>query len=497
MKKVRVRFAPSPTGYLHVGGVRTLLFNWLYAKKHGGELVLRIEDTDQKRSTPENERMMMDDVKALHFDYQEGPDVPGAFGPYRQSERFSIYAKLIQQLLDEDKAFFCFCSDDLITQKREAAIKMGRIPLYDGTCSRLSKEEVAQKLAEGGRPGVRMRSLDKSFVVEDLVKGRVEFKAGTVGDFMIARAPMEHEKGLGGGIGMPVYNFSCVVDDHMMELTHILRGEDHLSNTVKQLMIYDVFGWEPPQFAHMAMVLGADRQKLSKRNGDVSARDYIDRGYLPEALLNFLALLGWWPPKELTPVSGHPEILSLEEMASVFDTAQMQKAPAVFDVDKLTWMNGFYIRMLSISDIYSRAKPFLLDTGLSAAIDTYGDTWMEQVVDLVRGEVSILKELPEKVRPFLEDTLTLDTDATAVLAEAGAKEVVQALQERIEALTSGETPDWKAMIKEIGKSVGVKGKGLFMPIRVAVSGVAHGPDLITVLTLLGRERLLKRIGSII
>ncbi len=492
---VRVRYAPSPTGYLHVGGARTLLFNYLYAKKYGGILVLRIEDTDQARSTREHEKMILSDVQRLGLNYQEGPDAGGSVGPYRQSERLSIYAQRARELFDRDQAYYCFCSDSLLTQKRELAMKLGKSPHYDGTCARISKDEALKRLKAGEKAGLRFRAYQKDMVLQDEVRGRVEFKAGSVGDFLITRTPSSGEEEIAEGIGMPVYNFCCVIDDNAMGMTHIIRGEDHLSNTARQLMIYEAFGWKTPVFAHTAMVLGSDRQKLSKRNGDTSVFEYLDSGYMPEALLNFLVLLGWWPPNDFKPSSGHPEILSVDELAQCFNLDGLQKAPAVFDVQKLQWMNGQYIKHLPLDEIVKRAKPFFVKAGIE--VDKYPADWFAQVVDLYRVEVSLLKDLPKAAALFFDASVTLETAAQDWLKSEKSQPIPGLISGFLESSSASLTADDVAtMQKMVAEKAGVKGKELFMPVRALTTGMAHGPELKKVLPLLGRDRVLRHVQEI-
>jgi nondiscriminating glutamyl-tRNA synthetase len=494
---VRVRYAPSPTGYLHVGGVRTLLFNWLYARKHKGTLVLRIEDTDQERSTREHEKMLLEDVILLGLEGDESPQKGGPHPPYRQSERIPIYSKYVKKLLDEGKAYSCFCSPELIGQKREAALKMGRTPVYDGTCARLGAEEVKAKIAAGERPAVRFRAPDKDYILEDEVRGRVEFKSGTVGDFLITRAvnaknPAEVE----AGFGMPVYNFCCVVDDALMEMTHIIRGEDHLSNTARQLILYDQLGWKRPVFAHTAMVLGSDRLKLSKRNGDTSARDYLNKGYLKEALLNFLALQGWGIKEgAITPKSGHPEILTLEELQGIFELSGFQKAPAVFDVQKLQWMNSFYMRMLPVETILERAAPFLAlpdNAAIQSKFSALSQDKKLEWVDLVRGEATLLEDLPRLLGALMGGDLVLEEDAKPWI-QSGAT-VIESFRSLLKADSAPFDADAiDRLQKEAGTQSAAKGKNLFMPIRASILGKTKGPEMKKVLPLLGKAEVLNRI----
>lgn len=496
MSNVRVRYAPSPTGYLHVGGARTLLFNWLYAKKTGGKLILRIEDTDQQRSTRESEKMILEDIKKLNLLSDESPDHPGSVGPYRQSERLKIYAEHAQRLRDEGKAFYCFCSDELLTQKREAAMKLGKPPHYDGTCARLSPEEAKARLAKGEKAGLRFKAPQIDVTLEDEVRGTVVFKAGMVGDFLITRTPTEGEQEIAAGIGFPVYNFCCVIDDYLMGMTHVIRGEDHLSNTARQLMLYQAFGWKTPVFAHIAMVLGTDRQKLSKRNGDSSVKDYLEKGYLPEALINFLSLLGWWPDASLKPKSGHPEIIAIDELIQYFDLKGLQKSAAVFDVQKLKWMNGFYIRMLPIADVAQRARPFFDAAGVK--LDSRVESKFETMIDAIRTEVQLLNELPEVAARYFGEKAELLPEGLELLKNPEAQKVISQFQTEFERDTRDEidADEIGRVEKQVAQTCGVKGKALFMPFRASVTGRAHGPELKKVIPLLGRKRLLARMQDL-
>lgn len=497
-KPVRVRFAPSPTGYLHVGGARSMLFNHLFARKHGGTLILRIEDTDQERSTKESEVMVISDLKRLGFKPDESPDAGGPFPPYRQSERLKLYGKYAKELLDKNQAYYCFCSEATLTEKRELAMKLGRPPVYDGTCAKISPADAKARFAKGERAGIRFRAYSKEYVLHDKVKGDVRFPPDVVGDFFITRTPRPNESETAEGVGMPVYNFCCVVDDHLMGITHVIRGEDHLSNNSRQLQIYDAFGWELPEFAHVAVVLGSDRQKLSKRNGDSSVFEYLNNGYLPEALLNFLALLGWNPGSEVKPSSGHPELFTMDEMISYFSMEGLQKAPAIFDVQKLNWMNGQYIRNLPLADVAERARPFFeVIPEWKAALAAHPRDWYVGVVETIRGECTILKDLPEHARFFIEPKPAIEDAAKAVLVDPANAAVFAALSAEVSALPEALTAELvDALQKSVGAKSGAKGKGLFMPIRAATTGRTHGPELKKVFPLLGKKALLDRMSAI-
>jgi nondiscriminating glutamyl-tRNA synthetase len=330
------------------------------------------------------------------------------------------------------------------------------------------------------------------------VKGDIRFPPDVVGDFFLTRTPKDKESEIADGIGMPVYNFCCVVDDHLMGITHVIRGEDHLSNNSRQLQIYDAFGWEVPEFAHVAVVLGSDRQKLSKRNGDSSVFEYLNSGYLPEALLNFLALLGWNPGGEVKPSSGHPEIFTMEEMISYFSMEGLQKAPAIFDVQKLNWMNGQYIRNLPLDDIVGRVRPFFeTAAGWPAEIEKHGPEWLRGIVETIRGECTKLSDLPEAARFFIEPKPSIEDAAKAMLIDPANSAVFSALSSEIANLPEVLTAE---LVDQLQNSVkaksGAKGKGLFMPIRAATTGRTHGPELKKVFPLLGKKALQERVAAI-
>ncbi len=474
-----------------------MLFNYLFAKKHGGKLVLRIEDTDQARSTKESENMVIENIDQLGMQPDESPKVGGPFPPYRQSERLSIYGKYAKELLDRDMAYYCFCPDEVLGQKRELAMKLGRPPVYDGTCAKTPIAEARARLKAGEKAGIRFRAFSKEYVLKDHVKGDVRFPPDVVGDFFITRTPRENEKEIADGIGMPVYNFCCVIDDHEMQITHVIRGDDHLSNTARQLQIYDAFKWKRPEFGHIAMVLGSDRQKLSKRNGDSSVHEYLENGYLVEALLNFLVLLGWSPGSEMKTKDGHPEIFSMEELIQLFSMEGLQKAPAVFDVQKLRWMNQHYMRTMPLDEIVKRAMPFYEKAGLGATIKAKGEAWIKGVVDTVRGESAVLSELPGNSMFFFDQKPVVEEAAIALLKDSANSAVIQTLVAEVGALPEVITAELvDALQKGVGAKTGAKGKGLFMPIRAAITGRTHGPELKKVLPLLGKKALLEHMSAI-
>ncbi len=505
---IRVRFAPSPTGYLHVGGARTLLFNYLYAKQTGGKLVLRIEDTDQARSTPEAERMIFEDIRKLNLIADESPHAGGSVGPYRQSERMTIYAEKVRELLHRNQAYYCFCKEEVLEEKRQLALKLGKPPHYDGTCAKSTLEAQEARIKAGEKAGVRFRAYRKPFQLPDAVKGTITFDENVVGDFFITRTPRPNEENIAGGIGMPVYNFCCVIDDALMGMTHIIRGDDHLSNTARQLQIYEAFGWKPPQFAHIAMVLGSDKQKLSKRNGDSSVHEYLNQGYVPEVLLNFLALLGWWPPESLKPKSGHPEILALDEMIATFSLDGLQKSPAVFDVKKLQWMNSQFLRAIPISDLKARVWPFLeaaaqsgklkdAASGSDASLLSRDASWWDQALDLVKTECFLLTDFADAIEKHFVKGLDIEAEAhTWVNGEATCKSTANIIASEFEKLPSTfGAVEIENLQKSVAQLANVKGKQLFMPLRIVTTGKLHGPELKRLLPLIGKEQVTHRLRA--
>lgn len=481
-EKIRVRFAPSPTGYLHVGGARTVLFNWLYAKNTGGQFILRIEDTDQERSTREAERMQIEDIKWLGFSYDEGPEIEGPYGPYRQSERLSIYAEHGTRLLNEGKAFYCFCSEEALEKHREEAMAKGLVAQYPGTCRDLSKDEVERRRQSGEKPVVRFRAPVRDYKLEDLVRGEVVFPANMVGDFVVLRND-----------GMPVYNFCVVVDDHLMKITHVLRAEEHLSNTVRQMMLYEAYGWELPKFGHMSLILGSDRSKLSKRHGATSVHQYKEEGFLRESLINFLALLGWSSPDG-------KEIMTIDEMVKQFSLDRLNRAPSVFDPVKLRWMNGQYIKSYPLTELTKLIRPYLEAAGLP--IQNKDQAWLEKSIDVIRGYIEVLSDAPRFMNIFFDDKFAIEADAASVQAEPTFGAVAGALKEALVAHVAsiGDvlTPDEFGKIQDQVKiKSGAKGKGLFMPMRVALTGHAHGPDLKLIVPLLGARSALKRTETVL
>ncbi|MCX7695350.1 MAG: glutamate--tRNA ligase [Caloramator sp.] len=474
----RVRFAPSPTGHLHIGGARTALFNYLYAKKTGGKFLLRIEDTDLNRSTEESEKVIIEGLKWLGINWDEGIEVGGEHGPYRSTERVHIYNPYVQRLLDEGKAYLCYCSEEELEREREEALKRGEMPRYSGKCRHLTKEDRERFEKEGRKPVVRFRvPEDELIVVDDLVRGRVEFNSNDIGDFIIVKSD-----------GIPVYNFAVTIDDYLMEITTVIRGEEHLSNTPRQILIYKALGFDIPKFAHVSLILGKDRTKMSKRHGSTWVEQYRDAGYLPEAIINFLALLGWSP-------EGEEEIFSMEELEKMFDINRVSKNPAVFDIDKLNHINGIYIRSAELDRIVDLAIPhFVKGEFITEEFANTNREWISKIVDTVRGGLSNVAEIVNHVGIFFGEEVKLENEeAQEVLKQEHVPALLDEFKNILLETEVVTKENAKDIMNEIKKRTGAKGKALFMPIRVAVTGQVHGPELVNVLEILGKDMLIKRI----
>jgi glutamyl-tRNA synthetase len=465
LKNVRVRFAPSPTGYLHVGGARTAIFNYLFARHHGGTFVLRIEDTDAERSTIESERSLLEDLRWLDLQWDEGPDAGGAHGPYRQSERLALYREVADRLVASGAAYPCFCTEDELELKREEAIAASRPSHYDGTCSRLTAPEVAARRAQGLAAAVRFRVGDGVVRFDDAVRGAMELPHEMVGDWVILRSN-----------GLPTYNFAAAVDDARMQISHVIRGEEHLSNTLRQIMVYQALGETHPVFAHVPLILAEDRSKLSKRHGASSVEDLRASGYLPEAAFNYLLLLGW----------SHPdgrEMMPREEMIRSFGIERIGKAAAVYDKKKLVWMNGQYIRKLDLDTLCALVEPFMPES-LRA---NYSEAVRREIVAILQDSLDTLSDFPHRARIF-EPGVAPDDETRALLAAESARRVLAGMTRRLREFEGVLTPEaFKEMILAAGQETGLKGKDLYFPIRGAMTGSVHGPDLTRVAAVKGKE----------
>ncbi|MGE5474000.1 MAG: glutamate--tRNA ligase [Ignavibacteriales bacterium] len=477
--KVKVRFAPSPTGHLHIGGARTALFNYLYAKRMGGSFLLRIEDTDLERSTVECEKVIIDGLKWFGINWDEGIEVGGDEGPYRSTERIDIYKPYIERLLNNGDAYYCYCTQEELEAERQELMAKGEMPRYLGQCRNLAPEQKRKYEQEGRKPTIRFKVPEgKVIKVNDIVRDTVEFESDGIGDFIIVKSD-----------GIPVYNFAVVIDDYLMKITHVIRGEEHLSNTPRQILIYEALGINVPAFAHVSLILGKDRTKMSKRHGSTWVEQYIDAGYLPEALINFLVLMGWSPGEER-------EIFSMEELEQRFSLERVSKNPAVFDIDKLNWMNGQYIKNTPVERITQLAIPHLIKAGFIKENEKVDLEWLEKVVGIVQGELSFVGEIPEKAAIFFDDNVEpKDIEAEEVMKMEHVPELVKAFKNKVSSVQTIDDEFAKGVFKEIQNQTGIKGKNLYMPIRVALTGQVHGPEIVEILKILGREKLIKRLSK--
>ncbi|WP_147535709.1 glutamate--tRNA ligase [Bacillus marasmi] len=482
-KDIRVRYAPSPTGHLHIGNARTALFNYLYARNLGGKFIIRIEDTDQKRNIEGGEESQLKYLKWLGMDWDESIDVGGDYGPYRQSERVDIYQAHVNELFNKGQAYKCYCTEEELEAEREAQTEKGETPAYSGKCRHLTAEEQAKLEAEGRKPSVRfVVPQNVTYAWDDMVKGSVSFESEGMGDFVIVKKD-----------GMPTYNFAVAIDDHLMEISHVLRGDDHISNTPKQLMVYEAFGWEPPVFGHMTLIVNESRKKLSKRDESIIQfiEQYEQLGYIPEALFNFITLLGWSP-------AGEEEIFSKEELISLFDANRLSKSPALFDKQKLTWMNNQYMKKVDLDTAVKLALPHLIEAGrVKADMNDEEQAWVRNLIALYQDQMSYGAEIVELSTLFFKEEVTLDEEAQAVISEEQVPEVLQAFLTEINQLAEFTAPEINACIKAVQKGTGHKGKKLFMPIRVAATGQTHGPDLPKAIALVGKETIVKRFNTIL
>ena len=469
----RVRFAPSPTGELHVGNARTALFNWMFARHHGGSLVLRVEDTDESRSALSYQVSLLDDLKWLGLDWDEGPEKNGAYGPYKQSERLDLYAEHLKKLIDDDLVYPCYCTEEELEEERQALILSKRMPRYMGKCRNLSTGERDALAAQGRKPSWRFKVPPTTVEFNDLVRGLIRFEGESIGDFIIVRSN-----------GMPAYNFAVVIDDHLMAITHVIRGEDHLSNTALQIMLYRALGFEPPVFAHHCLILGKDHAKLSKRHGSVSVGEFRRMGYLPEALLNYLGLLG-------SSFADAREVLSQSEMVEAFSLERASKSGAVFDEEKLRWLNAVYIRSLTADDLMNRLLPFLRRAGYQP--EELDPLWLKQIVETVKDELTALADIGEHIALFFDSRYRMTSEAKQVLDSAGAKKVVLAFGEYLDTAAGLPLEIYAAAIKHARESSGIKGRDLFMPVRAALTGKVKGPELEKVFAILGKESAVKRL----
>jgi len=483
----RVRFAPSPTGYVHIGSLRTALYNFLYARQQKGIYALRIEDTDQTRLVEDALVNLLKVMDWAGISHDEGPALnedgltttdTGRFGPYIQSKRLGLYQQYIKQLIIQGDAYYCFCTKERMEKVREEQKANGETPRYDGLCRDISIEEAERRIAAGEPCVVRMKlPLNRDVVFQDVVRGTVTVNTIELDDQVLMKQD-----------GFPTYHFAVVVDDHLMQVTHVIRGEEWLPSTPKHVLLYEFFNWQAPAYIHLPNILNRDKKKLSKRQGDVAVEDFRKKGYLPEALINYIALLGW------SPEDGQ-EIMTMEELISKFNIERVSKSGAVFDVDKLNWVNSHYLKTADLARLVALSKPHLIEAGIVTE-ETWDSKqeWLMKLMSPLRERVSHLAELKEHLGLFMDDTVTLETDEVLeVLKEAHVPALLEAFKAHVMAAES-ITPEFgKGIFKILQAETGAKGKGLFMCLRCGISGQQHGMDLGELMEILGKERLIKRI----
>ncbi len=479
MSNYKVRYAPSPTGPLHIGGARTVLFDYLLAKQSQGVFLIRSEDTDLARSAVHWEDAILDSIEWLGLEWQEGLRVGGENGPYRQTERLHIYKEYLDQLFAQGDSYKCFCSEEEIEAERQAAMDKGETPKYSGKCRNLSQGQIQSLEEQGKKYVIRFKVPQGQIInIDDKVRGLVRFESDGIGDFVIVKSD-----------GIPTYNFAVVIDDITMGITDIVRGDEHLSNTPRQVLIYDALKKPKPNFAHVSLILNEQRKKMSKRDGDTSVHQYKDKGYLPEALLNFLVLLGWAP-------EGEQEFFTLEEMVKEFSLDRVSKNPAVFNMEKLRWMNSVYIKNLPIKDLVERVKPFLAND--IPDIDKYDDHWLEFVVETYREKMTILSDIVPLTSDIFHDEINFeDEKCREVLNGEDVDSVMELFKQKIRDTDNLNPQVVDEIMKSLTKELGLGGKKVFMPLRVALTGKMHGSELNSLIPILGVERVIKRVDKML
>lgn len=476
---VKVRFAPSPTGPLHIGGARSALFNYLFACKQGGIFLVRIEDTDLERSSRESEKDILDALRWLGIDWHEGIEAGGKNGPYRQTERLFIYEEYTQKLLEQGKAYHCYCTEEELEEERERLKAKGETPRYLGRCRNLTPEQKKAFEEAGREPVVRFKvPTEQEIIIEDKVRGKVSFDSERIGDFVIVKST-----------GIPTYNFAVVIDDATMGITHVIRGEEHLSNTPRQVLLYQALDIPAPEFAHISLILNAEGRKMSKRDGDTAVIDYYNNGYLPEAVDNFIAFMGWSP-------EGEQEFFTMEELKKEFSLERVSKSPAVFDLNKLKHINSHYIKEASLERLSQLALPFIKKTGIFAT-DSFSESelnWVSTFLAAVREKISNLNEIQNYVHYFYGTQVDEpDTEAREILKGETVPQVINLFEDKVMAAEDLKPEEAKAILKSITKELKLKGKDVFMPVRISLTGQMHGPDLDRIISLLGKDNIKKRL----
>lgn len=482
MLEVRVRFAPSPTGYLHIGGARTAIFNYLFARKNNGKFVLRIEDTDIDRSLADSESKILEDMRWLGIVWDEGPDKNGHFGPYRQTERLHLYKEYAEKLLKEGNAYHCWCTPDELEEKRKKAFELKQNSVYDGRCLSLKEEEIEAFKREGRVPAIRFKSSKKRVTVKDLIKGDVEFKEDSIGDFIILKSD-----------GTASYNFAVVIDDSLMKITHVIRGDEHLINTPRQIMLYEALGMALPEFAHIPMILAPDHTKLSKRHGTTSVGEFREKGYLADALVNYLALLGW-SPRERSPRE-EKEFFTTEELINEFSLDRVAKNPAIYDTAKLNWMNFNYMKRLCPDDITKKTIPYLVKEGLVKEENISSEYEnIKNIIDAARDHAQYFGGIPSAAKEFFNGKIIFEPEAAEIVKSPANKKIFDTLKDIVSKCDKVDETNYKEIMKQISDICGVKGRELYMPVRAVLTGKTHGPELVKIFKILGVNKTIERLN---
>lgn len=488
MKECRLRFAPSPTGFVHIGSLRTALYNYLFARKNNGKFILRIEDTDQTRFVKGSIENLIDSLEWAGIEYDEGVFVEngevvekGEYGPYIQSKRLDIYKGYVDELIEKEEAYYCFCKKERLDELREEQRIKGLVPKYDGFCRSVSKEEAQERVDNGEEHVVRLKlPHHRDIKFHDLVRGDITINTNDIDDQVLMKSD-----------GFPTYHMAVVVDDHLMKITHIVRGEEWLPSTPKHIYLYEAFGWEKPTYIHLPTVLNKERKKLSKRHGDVAVGDFKEKGYLPEALVNYLALVGWSP-------EDNEEILSMDDLIEKFSFERVSKTGGIFDKDKLDWVNGHYIRSSSLEDITNLAIPYLIEDGyFDEDFAVNNKDWIMMLVDTVREGLDNIFEITEKVDFIFEENIEIEEQELLDMVNTDdSKLVFNSMIEELNNVDSVDMEFAKSFMKTIQKKTNVKGKKLFMPVRIALTGSEHGPELVNVMYLLGKDKIISRLSNL-
>ncbi len=485
MSDVRVRFAPSPTGYLHIGGLRTALYDYLFAKGKGGKYILRIEDTDRTRLVEGSIKNLIESLLWSGIEHDEGVFIEdgkivqrGEYGPYIQSERLDIYKEYIDKLIEKGHAYYCFCDKQRLDEVRKKQKAQGVTPKYDGHCRSLSLKEAKERIEAGEKYTIRLKLPEnKDITFHDVIRGDITINTNDIDDQVLMKSD-----------GFPTYHFAVVIDDYLMKITHIIRGEEWLTSTPKHVFLYKAFGWEQPEYIHLPTVLNKNKKKLSKRQGDVAVGDYRNKGYLPEALVNYLALVGWSP-------EGNKEMFTMEELIEEFSLERVSKTGGVFDIDKLNWINGHYIRECSLDRLTKLSIPYLIKAGLITEKDVQNRyEWITKMVSAVQERLSYIGEIADKVEVFFKDEIIIDDEeALEMLKGEQVPLLLNTFKQKLLEINEINEEFAKGIFKKIQKETKIKGKNLYMPTRVMLTGQLHGPDMVNILMVLGKEKVIKRI----